>query len=146
MKQTMHVVTFRISVKLRRGEQLTPQKIPRHDIQHCFATLRGINKCVEIKDYSVFTPSSFLGDCDIMVLYDQRNGTADVEALLRLGQPVVVVGLSADENSNSVDTLTLPDEAQFPGASDCPAYFIISEKVSKLFCIFFHAGLFVFFE
>lgn len=75
------------------------------------------------------SPSSFLDECDIMMLYDQRSITANAEILLRLGQPVVVEGLRADEGGDG-DALRLPNEAQFPGASDCPAYFIFSEKVS----------------
>lgn len=64
-----------------------------------------------------------------MVLYDQRGRAEAAEALLRVGHPVVVEGLRAEEGGDG-DALRLPDEAQFPGATDCPAYFIFSEKVS----------------
>lgn len=67
-----------------------------------------------------------------MVLYDERSKTASANALLRLGQPVVVERLGAGEGSENY-SLRLPDEAEFPGANDCPAYFIFSENVSMIY-------------
>ncbi|XP_045128431.1 glutamate receptor-like [Portunus trituberculatus] len=73
----------------------------------------------------------FLIGCDIMVLFDEGSGTAEAkaEALLKLGLPVVVVSLRGDGDSGPLE---IPADSQFPGASDCPAYFIFADKAKSL--------------